>query len=200
MTSIEALNQTLFLDINASLNTPVWALQILAVIADDLIFIIPILLLCMWLSGRYVWRNLALKSFLVTFFALGLNQFIALIWQHPRPDAMGIGHTFITHAQDSSFPSDHMTVFSCIGITLLLGHSKKLGISVLVLALVVACTRVSLGAHFPLDMVGAVIVSGISYSIVTLIWLRLGKVLTEFCVMIYRRIFIFAISRGWLRY
>jgi undecaprenyl-diphosphatase len=199
MNNIEAWNQTLFLEINASLNTPVLALQTMAVIADDLIFIIPILLLSMWLSGEYIWRKIALKSFLVTFFALGLNQLIALIWQHPRPDAMGLGHTFITHAQDSSFPSDHMTVFSSIGITLLLGHSKNLGISVLLMALLVAWSRVALGAHFPLDMVGAVIVSGISYLAITLVWLRLGKDLTEFFVMVYRRIFTFAISRGWLR-
>jgi undecaprenyl-diphosphatase len=199
MNSIEALNQTLFLDINASLNTPAWALQTMTVIADDLIYIIPVLLLCMWLSGEYIWRNIALKSFLVTFFALGLNQLIALVWQHPRPDAMGLGHTFIAHAQDSSFPSDHMTVFSSIGMTLCLGHPKKLGAFVLIMALLVSWTRVALGAHFPADMVGAVIVSIVSYTMITPIWLRTGKAITELCQIIYRRIFMYAISRGWMR-
>jgi membrane-associated phospholipid phosphatase len=43
-------------------------------------------------------------------FILAINQAIGLVWQHPRPFMAGIGHAWISHATDSSFPSDHTTV------------------------------------------------------------------------------------------
>src|SRR5262245_1652010 len=112
MGSIEAWNQALFLKINAGPATPAWLIDMAMGVADDLILAIPLLLLGLWLWGDEGRRSVALKSCLVTFVALGLNQLIGLVWQHPRPFALGLGHVYVPHAPDSSFPSDHMTVFA----------------------------------------------------------------------------------------
>jgi membrane protein DedA with SNARE-associated domain len=62
---------------------------------------------------------------------------------------MGLEHTFIPHATDSSVPSDHATVFSAIGLTLVFGSIRSVtGWAILLLGVCVAWSRVFLGVHF----------------------------------------------------
>ncbi|SMF37445.1 phosphatase PAP2 family protein [Pseudogulbenkiania subflava] len=199
MTQLEALNQALFLALNGAPDSPWWRIAAATVLADDLILLIPLLLLGLWFWGNDARRNVALKACLVALLALGLNQLIGLIWPHPRPFAMGLGHTFIPHAADSSFPSDHMTVFASIGIALVLGREKPLGGLVLLASLTVAWARIYLGVHFPLDMVGAVAVSGISQAVVTPLWTRAGDQTTRLALRLYRKLFAWPIATGWIR-
>lgn len=118
MNAVDIWNRETFLALNAGLSTAAWKLNVATVIADYLIFLIPAALIAMWCWGGRVQREIALRACLVALVALGLNQLIAIGYFHPRPAAMGIGHTFIRHAADSSFPSDHVTVFGAIGLTL----------------------------------------------------------------------------------
>src|ERR1700730_10453868 len=174
MHSIEALNQAIFLQVNASTNTATWAIDLAIVIGNDLIFTIPLLLLGIWLWGDNDKRSAALKSCAVAFIALGLNQLIGLFWQHPRPFDRGLGPPFLAHVADSSFPSDHGTVVASIAFTLLFSGLPLLGAITLLAGCAVAWARVFLGVHFPLDMVGAVIVSVVTYAIVNLAWTKIG--------------------------
>jgi len=90
-----------------------------------------------------------------------------MVWQHPRPFMIGLGHTLIPHAADSSFPSDHATVLFAVSLTLLLGRATVPGLAVLLAGFCVAWARIFLGVHFPLDMIGAAAVAGIAYAAVT---------------------------------
>jgi undecaprenyl-diphosphatase len=56
-----------------------------------------------------------MKEFNEALFLL-INQVIILLWQHPRPFVIGLGHTYLAHAADSSFPSDHLTLL-CIPVS-----------------------------------------------------------------------------------
>lgn len=200
MTHLEALNQALFLTLNGAPASPWWRIAAATVVADDLILLIPLLLVGLWFWGNDARRNVALKACLVALLALGFNQLIGLIWPHPRPFALGLGHTFIPHAADSSFPSDHMTVFASIGIALFLGREKPLGTLVLLASLSVAWARIYLGVHFPLDMLGAVAVSGISQAVVTPLWARVGDQTTRVALRLYRTLFAWPIATGWIRH
>lgn len=197
--TIEALNRALFLTLNGQPETPAWLIATATAIADELILAIPCLLLWFWLRGDEARRRIAVKSCLVAFAALGINQLIGLVWQHPRPFAIGLGHTFIPHASDSSFPSDHMTVFAAIGITLLLDKIPRWGAVVTASGVAVAWARIFLGVHFPLDMVGAVAVSGIVYTVVTPAWNVAGNAVMPPLLTLYRRLCAKPIAAGWLR-
>lgn len=199
MNKIEAFNQSLFLWINADVDTPLWAVDTATVLADDLIYLIPVLLLLLWLWGDGARRNQAIKACLVSLVALGVNQVIGLVWQHPRPFMIGLGHAWIPHAADSSFPSDHMTVFVGIGLTLLLGGAFRLAAAILATGFSVAWARVFLGVHFPLDMVGAVAVAGVAYVIVSPLWRMAGNTLTNMAEKLYRTVFAHPIAYGWVR-
>lgn len=200
MHNLEQLNQILFLRMNARLDTEGWHLRLAAFVADDFIYAIPLVLLALWFWGGNRERNIALKAVAVTFVALGINQLLAMLWPHPRPFMMGLGHTFIAHASDSSFPSDHATVFAGIGLTLVFaGRRIAIGWGVLLLGLAVAWARIYLGVHFPLDMVGAAAVALSVYLPISPFWHRFGDALASWGNSIYRKLLAWPIAMGWIR-
>jgi len=188
MESIEALNRALFLKIGAAPTAAKWLIDGAIFVANDVIYVIPILLIVMWLWGDKALRNLALKACLVAMIGVGMNQVIGLAWQHPRPFVIGLSRAWLAHAADSSFPSDHMTVFASVGIALLFGRAVLLGVFTLAVGLCVAWSRVYLGLHFPLDMAGAVGVACITYAGVTPLWRRIGSAATQLAVRLYAKI------------
>lgn len=196
---IETLNRSLFLQINAGAHTPRWAIGLAIGLADYLIYLVPLFLICAWFWGGRKQRMDLLNALVVTLIALGINQIIGLAWMHPRPFMIGLGHTWIVHVADSSFPSDHITVFSSIGITLLLGHPRAFGAITLMLGAVVAWARIFLGVHFPMDMAGAVAVAAATYLVTRPIWHALGDRVTALCEGFYRAIFSRPIRSGWIR-
>jgi undecaprenyl-diphosphatase len=200
MNALESVNQAWFLQLNADLSTVSWKLNIAAVMADYLIYLIPLVLIASWCWGNESQRDAALKACVVTFAALGIAQIVGFFWPHPRPFMMGIGHTFIPHASDSSFPSDHATVFAGVALTLLFANWRSFAAWVLLaLGTCVAWARIFLGVHFPLDMAGAVLVVLIAWMAVTPMWRRLGKTLTKRTTGIYRVLLAHPIALGWVR-
>lgn len=199
MEHIEALNRAVFMKINAGPGTAPWMIDGAVVIANDLIYLIPVLLSLIWLWGNEARRRLAIQACLTAMLGLGLNQVIGAVWQHPRPFAIGLGHTWTQHVADSSFPSDHMTIFTAIGISLLFGRERLLGLLTLASGLSVAWARVYLGLHFPLDMLGAVGVACLSSAVLSPLWRHTGERLTRFVERLYRSFMAWPIAQGWLR-
>jgi len=196
---IESLNRQFFLTINAGPGTPPWVIDGAILIANDLISLIPALLLAIWLWGDRHQRSVAVRAFLVAMLGVGLNQVIGLLWPHPRPFMIGLGHTWLAHAADSSFPSDHLTVFCGIGLSLLLGGAMLLGVGTLIIGLGVAWARVFLGLHFPLDMLGAFGVACLSYLALVPFWWKAGDGLMRLLERMYRMIMRRPIVWGWVR-
>lgn len=190
MNDLEAFNRFLFLRLNGDASSPGWLVQVATGIADYLIYLIPLLLLALWFRGGYGCRKSAIRACLVTLLALGANQAIGFLWPHPRPFMVGLGHTWIAHAPDASFPSDHMTVFAGVGLTLLLDGLSGWGMATFAAGLCVAWARVFLGVHFPLDMAGAVGTAAAAYVILTPLWRRLGGSLTDLAERLYQRVLV----------
>ena len=199
MEQIEALNRALFLKINAGLGTSSWLINSVIFIAEDLIYLIPMLLLVLWFWGDKDKRRLALKVCMVVMLALGINQGIGLLWPHPRPFMVGLGQNWLAHAATSSFPSNHMTVFASVGLSLLSSVEIGLAVVILVSGLCVAWSRVYLGVHFPLDMLGAVGVSAFAYLMIMLVWGKIGNTITYCAECLYRLVMAQPIARGWMR-
>ncbi|MFP3567382.1 phosphatase PAP2 family protein [Paraburkholderia sp. SIMBA_030] len=198
MNTLEAFNQALFLMINATASTPVWQINAARFIADYVIYLIPLSLVAMWLSGDEHQRDTAVHVCCVTLLALGINQIIGLVWPHPRPFVIGIGHTFLQHAPDPSFPSDHGTIFASVALTLLSGGLRRYGLLMLLCGVAVAWARVFAGVHFPLDMVGAVAIACIAFLLVMPLWRLGGTMAMRGLVMLYRTLLAWPINRGWL--
>lgn len=196
---METFNNALFLRINGGANSPQWLVHTAVVVGEYLIYLVPLLLVATWLWGNRSHRELAVKAFTVAVLGIGMNQAIAVFWEHPRPFVVGIGHTWISHAPDSSFPSDHMTVLACIGLSLWFDSARGLGLVTVCCALAVAWARVFLGVHFPLDMVGAVGVAALSCIIAASLWRRMGAATMDLAETLYRAVLAKPIARQWIR-
>jgi undecaprenyl-diphosphatase len=196
--SMETFNEQLFLALNAGPETSHVVLLAAKFIASGLILFIPLLLAGMWLWGSEARRNLVLKALFFTIVNLAVNFVIGLIWYHPRPLAIELGHTYFNHALDASFPSDHATIFFIIGFALL-KNETRLGWGLLLAGAVVGWARVFLGVHFPLDILGALVAAFVVCTALSPLWDKFGKSVTGYGVRLYRTIFAPLISRGWIK-
>ena len=149
------LNLSLFSWINASPEANNTSIHFAIFIANDLLYCMILLFAWFWLRGNYDTKKQILKAFIFTSIAILISQCISHAYYHPRPFVMEVGRTLIYHAPNGSFPSDHMLIFSSIAFSYLFSVQRKLGIFLLGMAWLVAWSRVYLGVHFPLDMLGA---------------------------------------------
>ena len=157
--TLSELNLSLFSWINASPEASNTSIHFAIFIANDLLYCMILLFAWFWLRGNYDTKKQILKAFIFTSIAILISQCISHVYYHPRPFVMEVGRTLIYHAPNGSFPSDHMLIFSSIAFSYLFSAQRKLGIFLLVMAWLVAWSRVYLGVHFPLDMLGAFILA-----------------------------------------
>jgi len=85
--------------------------------------------------------------------AVGLNQPLVNHFREARPYSV-YPHALVLVARshDYSFPSDHAVMAGAVAAGLLVAH-RRLGAVAVLAALLMACARVYVGAHFPLDVV-----------------------------------------------
>src|SRR5690625_4519456 len=137
-----AFDQSLFLLINANPDSPLWAVDMGRLVAKQLIYLVPAMLVSMWLWGRQLERSTALQALLTTAIGLGINKLIGIGLPIERPFEIGLGSTFLAHAPTPSFPSNHYTIFLCIGITFLRRHQPVSGMLIVAVGTLVAWSRV----------------------------------------------------------
>ncbi|HRB57776.1 MAG TPA: phosphatase PAP2 family protein [Acinetobacter johnsonii] len=153
--TLSELNLSLFSWINASPEASNTSINFAIFIANNLLYCMILLFAWFWLRGNYDTKKQILKAFIFTSIAILISQCISHVYYHPRPFVMEVGRTLIYHAPNGSFPSDHMLIFSSIAFSYLFSAQRKLGVFLLIMAWLVAWSRVYLGVHFPLDMLGA---------------------------------------------
>jgi undecaprenyl-diphosphatase len=199
----EHLNVVLFSSLNAAPGLHGWPLDLALFGAERLILLVPLVMVLLWISGVAEQRQAAVRACLATVAALAINGLIGLAWFHPRPFMAGTGQTFLAHAPDSSFPSDHGTIMFTVALVLwfsLAPRARRFGALLLPVALAVAWSRVYLGVHYPMDMAGALLVAGV---VTALFHSRAAGAacgaLVPLMESVYRRVLAAPIARGWLR-
>lgn len=199
----EQLNLYLFAELNAHAGLSGWQLFTALFAAKWLIAVVPVTLVLLWMSGNARHREAAVRASLAALAALAVNAIVALLWFHPRPFVTGIGHTFMHHAPDSSFPSDHATIMLTVALAFASSQSglaRRVGAALLPVCAVVAWSRVFLGVHYPMDMIGALAVAaGMAMLANTRAALGLSATLVALMESLYRRVLAMPIARGWLR-
>ena len=160
---MESLNQALFLWLNAPKHPHPMQLTTAQFFAEYAIWAVPALIGVGWLRGSEDNRKAMLVATASGLLRLLFNQLIGLVWMHPRPFMIGLGHTLIPHTADSSFPSDHLTLWWAVAFSLLMQREqRRTAIVMAFLGLPMAWARIYLGVHFPIDMLGAIAVAVLS--------------------------------------
>lgn len=194
------LNLELFNRINASETASNATINIAIFIANDLFYLIILGFFIAWFKGNLLIKRQIVKATIFTFVALFLSQIISNFYYYPRPFVMDIGRLIIKHAPNGSFPSDHMLFFSTIAFSYLFSSKQKLiGYIFLVLAWLVAWSRIYLGVHFPLDMIGAFTIAFVLNLLGLSLWKRYGQYLVDWILIVYRYVFSNLITKGYIR-
>lgn len=116
----------------------------------------------------YLLRNDRRLFFKAAFSALTTVVIVALakkIFFFPRPFAQEGVKLLISHIADSAFPSKHTAVAFVLALGVFL-EKKRLGIWLLVLALLIGLSRIVVGAHYPADILAGMLI-GICVSFLT---------------------------------
>ena len=133
--------------------------------------ILSIVMMCM---KKYRREGFAMAVALVLCFVF-CNVLIKNIVARTRPFEMNtMIEPLITLPSDFSFPSGHTTASFAAATALLLCKNKPLGIPALILAVLIAFSRLYLYVHFPSDVLAGMILGTIlafaAYAIVNKIW------------------------------
>ncbi len=154
------LNVHLFLLLNASATPSPALVDLAAIVAEQLIYAIPVLLVALWVWGKPERRAGLISTGIAAGLALAANQLVGMAWYEPRPFMIGLGHTLLAHAPENSFPSDHTTFFLTTGFALIATRgSSVFGKLVALLGVLVAWARIYLGLHFPVDMLASALIA-----------------------------------------
>lgn len=193
------LNLHLFEWFNASNHAPEMTIRFAIFIANDLFYIMLLFFGFYWLRGNFAIKKQIVKAFIFTTVALLISQIISHSFYHPRPFVMEVGRTLIYHSPNGSFPSDHMLIFSTIAFSYFFSEKRNLGIILILLAWLVAWSRVYLGVHFPLDMLGAFSLAFILNFFGLALWNRFKITIIEFVLKIHHAVFKPFIKKGYVK-
>ena len=150
------MDNSLFRWINRLAARSGWAHGFFEANAGYGIALFAILLLVAYIDGRQhgsmravagsVWAALAALA------ALGIGQLIGGAVDRARPyETIANVHLLVDKTTDFSFPSDHATVAGAVAVGLLLTN-RRWGIIASALAILMAFTRIYVGAHYPADV------------------------------------------------
>ena len=102
--------------------------------------------------------NALICSMLASGMAGALDLLIFLFWKRPRPyvvhaDALTPTTTGL-RVDIASFPSSHTYICFAVAVSIILYGHKKLGTFLLLIAILVALSRIGAGLHYPSDVIG----------------------------------------------
>lgn len=99
--------------------------------------------------------------FLTGISAWFVAHFVKVLLRVPRP-FVEMHFTPVQFESGFSFPSEHAAVLTALGFAVAFVH-KKFGSFILSLALIVGISRVVLGVHYPVDVLGGIALGYLVY-------------------------------------
>lgn len=125
--------------------------------ASEALFVLILVALfaAVWGRLRTTARRAAVAAAASAGVALLVGQVVSRLVERPRPFVAhpDLVHLFAPHVADASFPSDHATAAFAIATAVLLRH-RAWGAVLLAAAAALAASRVVIGVHYPLDVLG----------------------------------------------
>lgn len=118
-------------------------------------YVIVLVSVPLWLANR---RDSAIDIVMVVILVTILAEVVKLMVDRPRPLEELADVNILLAASGPSFPSAHASRAFAVAILLWLRAPREIGISAVIVAVLIAVSRVYLGVHWPTDVLaGAVL-------------------------------------------
>jgi undecaprenyl-diphosphatase len=150
------MDKTLYQMINNLVGKFPWLDKLMIFSARFLPVAFALALIMLYLTWQPIQQRGAFLAGVSTLIALGFAQIISLLYPRPRPYLTQVAHLLIAPSHDPSFPSDH-TVFSFAIAAMVWRFNKGAGGILVGLAALVGFSRVYVGIHYPMDIVGGAV-------------------------------------------
>lgn len=197
--SLDQLNLYLFHILNVPDQASIWMINYASLIAHDLVYLFLLIFAIAWFRGSYEVKTGIIKAFIFTAITLLMSEVLSAVLNTPRPFVMDVGRTLIEHAPTGSFPSNHMSIFSGIAFAYYFSPQRDLGRILIWTAWLVAWSRVYVGVHFPIDMLGAFLMA-ITLNLAGLpLWWKYENQIMNFILGIHYWLFSPLIRMGWIK-
>lgn len=135
------------------------------------ILLYGLILLYLWFKPSIYKQNkkLVFKAVISTLIALGINQIIGLAYFRPRPFAHHHVNLLVDKSPDPSFPSDHSTGSSALTLAIF-KQDRILGSVMWGITLLLMVSRIYVGTHYPLDIIGGFVTALLGNLLVNVLW------------------------------
>lgn len=196
---LDQLNLYLFHLLNVPDQASIWMINYASLIAHDLVYLFLLIFAIAWLRGSHEVKTGIIKAAIFTAITLSISEVLSAALNTPRPFVMEVGRTLIEHAPTGSFPSNHMSIFSGIAFAYYFSAQRDLGRILLWTAWLVAWSRVYVGVHFPIDMVGAFLIA-LAVNLAGLpLWWKYENKIMSFIFSIHQFLFKPFIRMRWIK-
>ncbi len=128
----------------------------LVLFGAEYLYLLQLLAALLWFLRQPRSRQARVVAFALPYFPLVLvaARIVAHFYFDPRPFVTGHFQPLVLHAPDNGFVSDHALLTSAVA-TLVLWFDRPAGIALWLMAALVGASRVLVGVHHPIDVLGA---------------------------------------------
>jgi len=150
---------------------------------------VPLVVVCVIMqwwskSDRLHVRHTSVAAGIAFLIGLGFNQIMLLFVHRVRPYDAGVSHLIIARSSDWSFPSDHATASFAVAATFALHTLPRRATVFLLIALLIACSRIFVGTHYLTDVLGGAL-TGVCAAITVRALYQEGSRLDRFVTRIF---------------
>lgn len=139
----------------AASNVPHLLLYVAIFCAKFLVYIIPLHIIYLFLQCEY---NLALKIIVALCVAIIFSLLLGHLFYEPRPFLIQHDLAIMKHRDSSSFPSNHAMVFA-VYVYFLVRYVRNSSKYVALCFMLLTCwARIFTAIHYPIDIIGGIII------------------------------------------
>lgn len=109
-------------------------------------------------QSRKIQKKIVMFSVISVIFIYLLATIGGYLYFDPRPFVTGNFTPLIPHIPDNGFPSDHVLMVSAVA-SIIMYFSRRVSVVLWILTTLIAISRVYVGVHHAVDVIGSVVMS-----------------------------------------